>query len=376
MVGSSLLTMFYVCFSMKQFEPDGIPKKWIAILCTVVCTVISLYYGFAPISVASDLAFLLQYVVYGWILYPKHRRTFIIVYLSYEVAELLFENMLTLVLKASFDLSIDLTRYLVIVIPVQVAIAVATVLIFGKDKIASKLNHIDLLPKETKNIVGITFGALVLLSTLTVAPYIIPGSSPEIINLVPIVLILIIFVTLGLLTYLVSVSLSRLYADANIDKMNNQIAAQANLYEQKVDALMIDKDAIATKEGITFDFYGDFPQSGFDPIDLVAVFGNAIDNAIEALCETESNLPKEIIVSSKILNGNVYISFKNTLLKPVTIVNNHIATTKENPAIHGFGLYSIQKTAEKYDGFMTLQTDNDWFVCNVMMKLEKNGQNR
>ena len=92
MVGSSLLTMFYVCFSMKQFEPDGIPKKWIAILCTVVCTVISLYYGFAPISVASDLAFLLQYVVYGWILYPKHRRTFIIVYLSYAVAELLFQT--------------------------------------------------------------------------------------------------------------------------------------------------------------------------------------------------------------------------------------------------------------------------------------------
>ncbi len=53
--------------------------------------------------------------------------------------------------------------------------------------------------------------------------------------------------------------------------------------------------------------------------------------------------------------------------KKVVVNNNTIQTTKKNRAEHGFGLYSLNKIVKKYNGEMSIVSEDQKFTIMLDM---------
>lgn len=136
-----------------------------------------------------------------------------------------------------------------------------------------------------------------------------------------------------------------------------------------VDAILSDKQAKAKDKHITLDFRGSLPSHSLSPIDLCVIFGNTIDNAIEACERLPMNIDKTIYVRSQCNSGFVFISIENPVERNVKISNNYIETTKAERSAHGYGLYSLNKTVKKYDGDLKLSCENYKFKVEIDLSI-------
>jgi len=131
-----------------------------------------------------------------------------------------------------------------------------------------------------------------------------------------------------------------------------------------LDALLNEKQMSAASVNITIVFEGTIPENLLDPADICVIFGNAIDNAIEACARLPKEEKKVIGIQSSFKKDFLFIIIENPTAEPVQIINNTIATTKENKRSHGIGLRSIRMSAEKYAGVIKLASvDNTFSVA-------------
>ncbi len=91
-------------------------------------------------------------------------------------------------------------------------------------------------------------------------------------------------------------------------------------------------------------------------VDLCTIFGNALDNAIEACKKKEETEKRFIVVSAQHLAGCIVINIANSYAGRIKMSNGLPVTSKEDAAFHGLGLYSIKKTLEKYNSQMVMDT--------------------
>ncbi len=84
-----------------------------------------------------------------------------------------------------------------------------------------------------------------------------------------------------------------------------------------------------------------------EDIDLVAILGNLMDNAITA---AEQSLDKRVSLATAIRNTYNVIVISNSCDKPPKTSGNHLISSKEDKIVHGFGLKSIARALKKYNG--------------------------
>lgn len=141
-----------------------------------------------------------------------------------------------------------------------------------------------------------------------------------------------------------------------------------------IDILLTEKSLLCDKKGILFTYMIDVEKLMFmDEVDLYILLGNALDNAIEAVCE----LPKEQrIINMGVISRNemTMLSVENFCAKPPQMVDGLPKTTKKDSANHGFGTKSIIGIAEKYGGSVQFFTYDDRFVLNVLFPFRQNTQ--
>lgn len=131
-----------------------------------------------------------------------------------------------------------------------------------------------------------------------------------------------------------------------------------------LDALIFNKNELANKKGaeLKLDFDADLSESKITDFDLCTIFGNILDNAIEAV----EKLPPEkrtITLSVKRKGEMVFIFSENGY----DTVNSRFETTKSDKLNHGNGLNSIKKAAEKYSGSSDISAENGVFTISVML---------
>ena len=63
----------------------------------------------------------------------------------------------------------------------------------------------------------------------------------------------------------------------------------------------------------------------------------------------------------------VFIKVENYISRSVPVSKGLPGTTKADKKNHGYGLKSIRRSAEKYQGNMTVKINANWFVLNVMI---------
>ena len=103
-------------------------------------------------------------------------------------------------------------------------------------------------------------------------------------------------------------------------------------------------------------------------VDICTIFGNALENATEAVAKLPPE-KREITLKVARLGQNLVIRFENPFPGGTTFDADCPATTKENAALHGYGLRSIGQTAKKYGGNLSIDTQAEQFSLNVRIPL-------
>lgn len=156
-----------------------------------------------------------------------------------------------------------------------------------------------------------------------------------------------------------------------LDEMEQGIAdyeSQFKTGNSVLDTILTGKSLYCTHNGITITCVADGTLlNDIYVMDLCTIFGNALDNAIECEVQIAEKEKRLIHVSVSELNHFVFIRVENYVEQAPDFRNDLPATTKKNKAYHGFGLKSIQYSAEKYDGKMTVSVEDNWFVLKILI---------
>ena len=99
--------------------------------------------------------------------------------------------------------------------------------------------------------------------------------------------------------------------------------------------------------------------------DIYSLFGNMIDNAIEAVKHFEPG-KRTIGLSVKNVKNFVVVNIYNRFEGDLSFENGLPLTTKQNRPFHGYGLKSIRNIVEKYNGNMRISTDNHVFSLTIV----------
>lgn len=110
----------------------------------------------------------------------------------------------------------------------------------------------------------------------------------------------------------------------------------------------------------------DFSAGSFlEDRDVVTIFGNALDNAIEA-CEKLPVSRRIITVKTQQIRAMLSVMIENSMLEEN---NPDLHSTKEDRFLHGFGLVNIKETAARYDGTCTTEIDAGVFILRILIPI-------
>lgn len=124
-----------------------------------------------------------------------------------------------------------------------------------------------------------------------------------------------------------------------------------------LNVLLFQKMEQCNKENINLQLYiQDIDLSFIDEFDIVAIFSNLLDNAIESC---KQSIEKNILLRIYTANDAYVVVNVDNSSDTVPIVHNGVPKThKKNKEEHGMGMVSIQKSISKYGGNMRWKYDN------------------
>ena len=106
--------------------------------------------------------------------------------------------------------------------------------------------------------------------------------------------------------------------------------------------------------------------------DVYSLFGNALDNAIEAVMKLQDKSKRVIGLKVYSVGGLVTVNIKNFYQGKIDLNAEGLpATTKSDKAYHGYGMKSIHMIVEKYDGNLSVQTKDEVFNLNILFSMQK-----
>lgn len=95
--------------------------------------------------------------------------------------------------------------------------------------------------------------------------------------------------------------------------------------------------------------------------------GNALDNAIEAVMELEDIQKRVISVKIVAQQDILVIQIQNYYDRNLIYEDGLPVTTKKNRYEHGYGMKSIRYMAEKYNGTITVSSEDDIFRLQILI---------
>lgn len=123
--------------------------------------------------------------------------------------------------------------------------------------------------------------------------------------------------------------------------------------------------AMAEANGIAIHIKAAVPCALSIPdMDLCIIFGNLLENAIEA-CMAQTGEPKTIDIRAGLKEQMLVIMIKNTYEKELLIKNDVYYSTKHTGA--GIGLPSVRHVVDKNNGYMQVKHTGGHFRVNIML---------
>ena len=137
-------------------------------------------------------------------------------------------------------------------------------------------------------------------------------------------------------------------------------------------ALLSSKMPSLKKLGIRLVLSLDLSSLSFvEPPDIVAIFGNAVDNAIEASEKIPDTEDRFIRITSERFADQLIIRVMNRCAVAPIFVDGLPSTTKQDKRMHGFGSANMRRCAAKYSGTVSSEVSDGVFYLTVMLPITK-----
>ena len=163
----------------------------------------------------------------------------------------------------------------------------------------------------------------------------------------------------------------------------DDITSQINVYDATIrtgndalDTILTEKSLLCEGSGISFTCSADGRAVSFmRDVDIYALFGNILDNAIEAVVGLGDVERRSISLSVRSLGELTIIHEENLFSGTLSLSDGLPKTSKEDTSTHGFGTRSIRHIAEQYGGSLSISVDDSAdgqaFLLDVLLLADR-----
>lgn len=155
------------------------------------------------------------------------------------------------------------------------------------------------------------------------------------------------------------------------EKINQKIEDVQTLIQtgnSYVDSMINTKITLARSEKVDVKCTILSKMEGIDDLEFCTVFGNLMDNAIEAGRKVTEK--KEIIIFVEEKMGYLRLEIQNKIEKSVLNENSSLNTTKKDTSSHGIGHKSVKRTMQKVGGALKYYETGDLFCAEAVFPIK------
>ncbi|KFJ04444.1 sensor histidine kinase [Bifidobacterium tsurumiense] len=157
---------------------------------------------------------------------------------------------------------------------------------------------------------------------------------------------------------------------ADLEASVQRYSAQNHTGNPVLDVILTAKSRSCADKGITLTAVADGSLlKSMSSMDIATLFGNALDNAIEATEKLPDPAQRQIKLALYQQQHFIVIRVENFFDSKLRKDGaGNLRTTKRNDTrSHGFGVKSIRHIVRQYDGEVNVKTDNHWFVLTMLI---------
>lgn len=137
-----------------------------------------------------------------------------------------------------------------------------------------------------------------------------------------------------------------------------------------LDTILTEKSLYCKDRGIVVSCVADGSQMDFiNTVDLYAILGNALDNAIEAVEKFKHQEKRQIDVMIYRQQNFLVMNIVNPIKGNLTYEEELPVSTKGDKRFHGFGLRSMRYLVKKYDGFLSVSEEDGCFSLKILIPI-------
>ena len=137
---------------------------------------------------------------------------------------------------------------------------------------------------------------------------------------------------------------------------------------QTLDIVLTEKNILCKASGVKFSYMIDGRAFSFlSEREIYSLFGNALDNALEACEKVADDRGRMISLKSNVRGDLVVLQLENTYAGELSFVDGLPRTTKQGSG-HGYGLRSVLTIARRWGGDMSVRAEDGIFKLSVFMR--------
>ena len=156
-----------------------------------------------------------------------------------------------------------------------------------------------------------------------------------------------------------------------LEQSINEYSTVIDCGNKTVDIVLTEKNILCLSHQVRFSYLIDGSQFDFlTEREIYSLFGNALDNALEATARVSDAAQRRITLKSNARSGLVVLQVENTYAGELSAGENGLFPTTKSGSGHGFGLRSIRHIAEKHDGSMSVRAQDGLFKLSVILRPE------
>lgn len=154
-----------------------------------------------------------------------------------------------------------------------------------------------------------------------------------------------------------------------LDKISSAIDIYDSTFKTgntALDVILTEKNLVCREKNVRLtcmvrgELFKDWSES-----DIYVLFGNAIDNALQAAEELEDE--KRLISIKEKKRGNISNICIENYYHGAIELEDGLPVTQRGETFHGYGMKSIRMLVEKYHGELRVVLDNDIFRLNILL---------
>ena len=143
-----------------------------------------------------------------------------------------------------------------------------------------------------------------------------------------------------------------------------------NTGNEVVDTILSEKSLNCEKRNIRLSCICDAKHLDFmSTLDIYALLGNALDNAIENVSKYKNQNKRVISLSIKAVGDFLSIQTENYCEGTMEFEDGLPVTIKRNKAYHGYGMKSMRHIAKKYGGSLVCGVRNHSFTLQILLPM-------